>query len=651
MNISTLSPDDYDGGRSSTAGMQVPGLAAASQGKQQQQQQQQLVITGLPTRLLGALLQAYVASGRQLPVGLLQATTTPAVCQQLCAGPVSNMLRVLRALGRTGSSVPQQWLLGLAVGLQDRLVLLSGRELGQLLLGLAGTGLQGQAFTPGQEDPVSSSSSGGGGGGTAGGSAWVQALCSACEVRLRGMAASDICRLLWAAAKLQLQLPAETKQALLQQLQAGFLDAPPAALAVSIDAITRLRMVPSRDWLGSYLMATHRTYTAAAAATAATTHNTGSVSSSISSIWARQALAATILQTLQGLARLKVAPPAKWLKQQLLLLHGQLPMLQPRHIASLLLLLARLKCRPSPTYLHSMLGQLGDCSSCSALDIAHIAYGISSLRWQPRRHWMQRFLAASASKLHEMSHQGLALTHWALAVTRVVPPELTWRREALQAVGARLGQFDALQMSMIVWAWGRLQVHLTPYAGPTPAIVARWAWQQLPAAEQPAAQQAYADAGAGPQDSSRGGGSSRCGGGGGAAAGSVPPVLGQHWQQRRQLAQQLLAAALQLRGQYNASQLCHLVVGLAKLQLYPTQAWLHAMVMQGSSQPLSALDGYQMQQLLWALARLQYRAPEAWVDSMGLLLETKWQQNTNTRHSAEWALRQLQTLATQVPLW
>jgi hypothetical protein len=572
--------------------------------------------------------------------------------------------------------VPQQWLMGLAGGLQGRLAGFSLQELAQLLLCLADAGLQHQTAVNSRDlsGPSTSSSSRV--------SSWVDAISQAVWARVGTSTASpsDVCQLLWAVAKLRLQLPADLMQVLLQLMRQGFLTASPSSLAVGIDAISRLGVVPSRDWLGSFLMATHRSFTAAAGGASG---SSSSIQGS-SSIGARQALAAAILQTLQGLSRLHgaaAAPlPAKWLKQQLLLLHGQLSLLRPRHTATLLLLLARLKCRPSPAYLNSMLGQLGDCSSCSALDLVHIAYGIAALRWRPNRQWLRLFLAASAHQMPAMSNQGVALLHWALAVTRVTPPRTAWRAVAVEAVAARLGQLSVLQLSMIVWAWGRMQVHLTPMVRPVGVGVThgvmqqlrlqqqlqlqqqQWLQQQLEqqqehqqqehqqvlvaAGHQTAVQQAPNDHGdSSSSTSSTDTASSKRGAGAGVAA----PALSKYWQPRRQVAQQLLAAALQLGGEYSASQLCHLLVGLAKMRVQPTQAWLHAMVTQASRQPLSALDGYQMQQLLWALARMQYRAPVAWVEGWGLLLETKWQQHAATRSSAEWALHQLRMLAFTCP--
>jgi hypothetical protein len=138
------------------------------------------------------------------------------------------------------------------------------------------------------------------------------------------------------------------------------------------------------------------------------------------------------------------------------------------------------------------------------------------------------------------------------------------------------------------------------------------------------------------------------GGGARACVGAAAAPLGGP--RRRQVAQALLGHVLQLRGQFNPRQLCHLLAGLAKMRVYPTQAWLHAVVTQGSKEALTAgLDGYQMQQLLWALARLQYRAPVGWVEHMGDVLETKWQLNPNTRHSAAWALGVLRGLAVGGP--
>jgi hypothetical protein len=622
----------------------------------------QPAVSVLPTRLQGALLQAYAASGRQLPPQLLYSLLTPAVTQRLCAEPLVNTLRLLRGLARTNSRVPQQWLMGLAGGLQgSRLAGLSLQELAQLLLCLADAGLQHQAVN--SRDLLGPSSSSSSSSVSSIEDSWVDAISQAVWARVGTSAASpsNVCQLLWAVAKLRLQLPADLVQVLLQQMRQGFLTASPSTLAVGIDAISRLGVVPSRDWLGSFLMATHRSFTAAAAAAGASGSSSSSSQGS-SSIGARQALAAAILQTLQGLSRLRGAaaapPPAKWLKQQLLLLHGQLSLLRPRHTATLLLLLARLKCRPSPAYLKSMLGQLGDCSSCSALDLVHIAYGIAALRWRPNRQWMRLFLAASAQQMPAMSHQGVALLHWALAVTRVTPPRTAWRAVAVEVVAARLGQLSALQLSMIVWAWGRMQVHLTPLVRPmgmrpafegTRQLGLRQQQQQralVLAGQQHAAQQAASENRHSNASSSTSSSSSSMRG----AVGGVARLgLSKYWQPRRQMAQQLLAAALQLRGEYSASQLCHLLVGLAKMRVQPTQAWLHAMVTQASRQPLSALDGYQMQQLLWALARMQYRAPVAWVEGWGLLLETKWQQHAATRSSAEWALHQLRMLAVTCP--
>jgi hypothetical protein len=323
-------------------------------------------------------------------------------------------------------------------------------------------------------------------------------------------------------------------------------------------------------------------------------------------------------------------------------------------------------------YLQSMLRQLGDCSSCSSLDFVRIAYGIASLRWQPNRQWMQLFLAASGSKLGQMSHQGLALMHWAVGVTRVMPA-LTWRQLALQAVAALVGELDVLQLSMIVWAWGRLQVHLTPYTPPaqtnlraagirSPGLQQLQHMQQHMQRQRQGQQLTVPAAAVSPSiegptgaannthaDSSSSAVSSTAI----AAAGRASvraAAAHQEWQRRRQVAQALLGHVLQLRGQFNPRQLCHLLAGLAKMRVYPTQAWLHAVVTQGSKEALTAgLDGYQMQQLLWALARLQYRAPVGWVEHMGDVLETKWQLNPNTRHSAAWALGVLRGLAVGGP--
>lgn len=264
---------------------------------------------------------------------------------------------------------------------------------------------------------------------------------------------------------------------------------------------------------------------------------------------------------------------------------------------------------------------------------------------------MSLFLAASGSKLCEMSDQGLALTHWALAVTRVTPT-LSWRAEAVRVVTGRLAQLDTRQLTMVVWAWGRMQVHLTPQQPQQPSVLPvpaappqeapqppdgpELTWQQQQQPEQQVGSQQQTAA---------------------AAVEGAQLALSTHRLQRRRVAQQLLAAALSLHGQFSAVELTHLLAGLAKMQLYPSQAWLSAVVQAGvvggrqqqQQRSVPGLDGYQMQQLLWALAMLRYRAPVAWVDSMGVLLETKWQGNPNTRASAEWALRQLRMLAADAP--
>lgn len=641
-------------------------------------EQYQPALSHLPVRLLGALLQAYAAANRPLLPQLLQhAIINLAVADQLCAEPIVNTLRLLRGLQHTGCSIGQQWLQQLALGMQERLMLLRPGELLQLLTCLADAGLQVQqgldaaaaaAAVPvvaGAGGDANSSSSTSTINNRLAGTGWTAAVAKACQQHVSSLSAQDVSRLLWAAAKLRLALPGGCVQALLQRLQLCFLDAPPSALAVAIDATTRLGVLPSRDWLGSFFMATHRTFTttAAAAASGATTSSrssdsagsdedssSSSVRSAVSSVRAGLVLVAAILQTLQGLARLRAALPAKWLKQQLLLLHGQLPLLQPRHVAILLLLLARLKTRPSPMYLHSMLRQLGDCRECSALDLVHIAYGFASLRWQPNRQWMQLFLAASASKLHLMSNQGLALMHWALAITRVAPPAATWRRVAVTVVAGRLDQLDARQLSMIVWAWGRLQVHLTPpFVYPEVRGGRDSKQQQQESGQlQDVASLEVQEAASGADISS-----SETSTAGAASSSSISSPEQDAaaarrrgvWQQRMRLAEQLLVAAMAQRGEFSATGLTHLLAGLAKMQVYPSQAWLHAMVSKGSSQPLSVLDGYQMQQLLWALARLRYRAPAGWVDDMGVLLETRWQHHASTRYSAEWGLDQLQKLA------
>jgi hypothetical protein len=569
--------------------------AAASAGRQLQ--------PVLPARLLGAVAQAYGAAGRSMPPALLQQLVVQgAVCKQLPREPVSNTLRLLRGLSRAGSALPQQWLQQLASGFQHTLAELEPAELPQLVLCLADAGLQLQDDNAGTAADAPDSSS----------SSWQLDCVRATQRLAPRMAARDASLMLWGAAKLRLRLPPAAIEALALRLQAGFLEAPPAALAQGIDALSRLGHTPSSDWLGAFLMATHRRYTAAAGAAAAVVQDADASMSSVgTSISGRLVLAAAIVQTLSGLARLQTPVQPRWLKHQLLLLHAQLPLLQPRHIASLLLALAKLKCRPGAAYLQHMLQQLGDCSSCSALDLVHVAYACACLRWQPSPAWMRLFLAAAAAKLPDMTPQGLALLHWALAVVRVVPPQ-RWRSRSVAAVAARVGQLDALQLSMVVWAWGRMRVHLTP---------------------------SHAALMAAAGDSSRRSSSSSS-----AVACVLSPSALQR--RRRRLAELLLGRAWQLRGHFSAAALAHCLAGVAKMQLTPSQDWLHGMVTCGSCETLSSLDGYCTQQLLRALARLRYRAPPAWVEQMGLLAETKWQQHDGTRHSAEWALAQLRALAT-----
>ncbi|WIA29139.1 hypothetical protein OEZ86_011650 [Tetradesmus obliquus] len=233
-------------------------------------------------------------------------------------------------------------------------------------------------------------------------------------------------------------------------MQAGFVSAELPELALAITACAKLGYVPCADWLGCFMMATHRKVAAAAA---------GPVTGKL-------ALARLVLQLLWALGGLEVGQvSARWMKQLLLSVHAQLPLIGPRYVASLLLALSRLHCRPSPVYLQSLLDRLGELNGCSTADLLQLLQAAAALRWQPNRRWVDGFLAAAYGRggqgLASMGPQQLAQLHWSLAVLRVTPPE-RWRMAAVAAVTAQLGSFDAQSLATVVWAWGRLMVHLVP---------------------------------------------------------------------------------------------------------------------------------------------------------------------------------------------
>eukprot|EP00775_Hariotina_reticulata_P013691 gene13691-13813_t len=478
----------------------------------------------LPTRLLGALVQAYGASGRNMPSPVRQhLVMTAGVIQQLQHEPVTNALRLLRALSKAGGHVDQGWLLHLAAAFQLRLARLAPKELPQLVHCLAEAGLdlqQLQGVKQAEQGLIREAQQEGaaarGAAAAFDGASWQQACWSVAWNQLPLMTATDVSLLLWGCAKMQAKPPPAWLAAVLQHMQLQFPAAKPSDLALGIDALSRLGYRPSADWLGGFMMATHRKFAAALSAVTLLPHD--DVSSR------RHVLVVQhILQCLWALAALQAPPNPRWLKHLLLLVYRQLPLLQPRHIAVLMLTLARLRCRPSPQFMQCMLDKLDDCSTCRSLDLLHVVYSAAVLRWQPNRQWLDKFLVTLGSRLGELSPRGVALCHWSLGVLRVVPPE-TWRRAAISAVSVRLAEFDALSLGM-------------------------------------------------------------------------------------------------LRGSYSATSLVHMLAGVAKMHLTPGQAWLQDMVTQGSPEKLSVLNGYELQQLLWALAHLQYKASPAWLNMVQLLLE------------------------------
>ncbi|WIA09065.1 hypothetical protein OEZ85_008479 [Tetradesmus obliquus] len=391
-------------------------------------------------------------------------------------------------------------------------------------------------------------------------------------------------------------------------MQAGFVSAELPELALAVTACAKLGYVPSADWLGCFMMATHRKVAAAAA---------GPVTGKL-------ALARLVLQLLWALGGLKV---------------GQV------------------SARPSPVYLQSLLDRLGELNGCSTADLLQLLQAAAALRWQPNRRWVDGFLAAAYGRggqcLASMGPQQLAQLHWSLAVLRVTPPE-RWRMAAVAAVTAQLGSFDAQSLATVVWAWGRMMVHLVP----KPADEGRgqqgqeqqqqqqqqqrvlqqqvrWRLLQLRLARQLQSAAPHSSRGLSPTSKTSSSSSSV----------ELSPRRRRVLDRRSKVAESVLAAAWDLRGSYSASSLVYLLAGVAKMRLQPGQAWLQGMVLHGSSERLSVLNGYELQQLVWALARLGFVAQEGWLGSVAVLLEVQAQRRDSTRHSAAWALQRLQQLA------
>jgi hypothetical protein len=630
----------------------------ASSGSSKEQQ--------LPVYLLGSLLQAYAAAGRRVPAAMQQLILAPHIMQQVLQQPVVHTLRLLRGLRQSGCDVPQGWLQQLAVGLQQQLTQLGTAELPQVLGCLADAGLslnlqqqqqQQQQLQGGvaavtnapaaaallraggsdqsQEVPTAAAAAGGG---SAFSSSRFRDACLAAGLSLLPqLSVREASLLLWSCAKLQLRPPAAWLEAVLLRMQASFVHAELPELALAITACAKLGYVPSGDWLGCFMMATHRKVAGMAA---------GPVTSKL-------ALARLVLQLLWALGGLKLVQVSpKWMKQLLLSVHAQLPLMGPRYVASLLLTLARLQCRPSPVYLQSLVDRLGDLNSCSTADLLQLVQAAAALRWQPNRRWMDAFLAATYGKrgqgLASMDPQHLAQLHWSLAVLRVTPPE-GWRMAAVAAVTAQLSSFDAQSLGTVVWAWGRLMVHLVPkpaddrHGQPQQQQQqralqqqVRWRLLQLRLARQlqPTA-----------PSNSRDPGTTRSANGSSSSSIKLSAQRRRVFAWRSKVAEAVLAAAWDLRGSYSASSLVYLVVGVAKMRLQPGQAWLQGMVLHGSRERLSVLNGYELQQLVWALARLGFVAPEGWLGSVAVLLEVRAQRHDSTRHSAVWALQRLQQLA------
>jgi hypothetical protein len=208
---------------------------------------------------------------------------------------------------------------------------------------------------------------------------------------------------------------------------------------------------------------------------------------------------------------------------------------------------------------------------------------------------------------------------------------------------------------MVVWAWGKFKVHLVMLAPVAVAEAAAVGYQQIHLEQ---FQQQLELAMQQQQQFSTASDYTDCGSGESIAAGKAAtcsspdiPQGNARWpfNQRQQVAIQLLTSLWELRGSYSAAGLVHTLAGVAKMHLSPGQAWLEDMVTGGSPEKLFVLNGYELQQMLWALARLQYRASPGWLRMVQLLLEVRWQERVNTRHSADAALQQLKHLAQAAP--
>lgn len=588
----------------------------------------------LDIRSMGDLLECYTRRVQQPPQPVIQYVLSAlSTTQQLTAVPLSHITKVLYHCQRLHMQPGQRWLSHLAAALQGRLQHVQPTDAAQLLCALGDLGFNAQQYPE-----------------------WRDSFLSRTAHLMPGCNAQQLSTLLKGMASSQLEPPSEWLQALLGQLRSQFRTGPSDCLSMAVASLARLGYRPSNDFIGDLLLATHRAYLAA----------TGppDVRSVVTTMWA--------------LGLLQWSPGPRWMKAMLRYLHAHKQLLDARSTALLFVSLARLRCRPSHQFLQRLLDGLGNCESCSCQDLSNIAWAIATLGWRPDESWVSGFVGMCGLRLRQFTDQGFVIVLWALATLRVTPP-VVWRVMAKRVLKERMGGLTAQGLCLAVWACGYLRMWFPGRYG----RVHNWSGQL---------HRGYARGSR--TDRKRHVGSSRrhFQGSGRACSNGKDSKCSKHSKQSRpclglnrqitiadttprdskkpssrlkrksggkycpmtsnrpsglvprdhMLDYQLQEHVLKVLGSFTAGGLVRLLRGMAKLRQRPRQAWLHAVVMNGSKESLGALSGPLLVLLAYSLAKLQYCPEAGWLRDLQTMLEVKYLESTSIRATARFAMGQLQ---------
>ena len=212
---------------------------------------------------------------------------------------------------------------------------------------------------------------------------WALQLLQLAEERAGTFSTRQLSNMLWAAARLRVQLPSSCLAALLAALSAQMSAAGGQDLANALWALASMQRPPPGDWLASYWQRSGQLLRAGALPPA------------------------ELASTAHAVAALQLQPPAPWLEALLAAAAARPGSMQPQAWASLAWALAVMGHCPDPDWLLGSV--LPSLPACNGQQLAGLLWALMRLQCRPSPAWQAAFVGAATRQLPTMDAHSLAL--------------------------------------------------------------------------------------------------------------------------------------------------------------------------------------------------------------------------------------------------